>query len=142
MEHTDNIATSSITVNATAEQVWEALTNPAMVKQYLFGTEMHTTWEVGSPIVYKGEWEGKAYEDHGTVLEVEPNKKLVTSYWSIAFGPETPENFKTVTYEITPNGDMATLTITQDNNKDEKEKEHSEGNWNTVLAKFKVVLEK
>ncbi len=136
------IAQSSITINTTPDKVWNALTDPAMVKQYLFGTDMETTWEVGSPIIYKGEWEGKAYEDHGTVLEVVPNERIVTSYWSAAFGLETPENHKKVTYEITPNGDMTTLTITQDNNKDEKSKEGSEGNWNMVLGKLKELLEK
>ena len=56
-------ATTSIIVDAPRSKVWNALTDPAMVKQYLFGTTMTTTWKVGDPITYTGEWEGKSYED-------------------------------------------------------------------------------
>jgi uncharacterized protein YndB with AHSA1/START domain len=74
---------SEIIINAPAAKVWEALTNPEMVKQWLFGTEMSVTdWKVGGKISYKGEWEGKAYEDSGVIQEIEPGKKLVSTYWS------------------------------------------------------------
>lgn len=56
-------ATASIVIDAPRSKVWNALVDPAMVKQYLFGTTMTTDWAVGSPITYKGEWEGKSYED-------------------------------------------------------------------------------
>jgi hypothetical protein len=113
-----------------------------MVKQYLFGTDMETDWKEGSPITYTGEWEGKPYQDKGTVLKVIPNKLIEMSYWSIAFGPDVPENRKKVIYEITPEGENTKLTITQDNNKDEEGKNHSENNWNTVLEGLKKVVEK
>ncbi len=143
MENKNNlVAKSSITVQATPEQVWEALTNPVMVKQYLFGTDMETDWKEGSPITYSGVWEGKPYQDKGTVLKVVPNKLIETSYWSAAFGPDTPENRKKVSYEITPEGEQTKLTIRQDNNSDEKSKEASEGNWSMVLDSLKKLVEK
>ena len=139
MEYT---STSSIAIpNVTPEQIWEALTNPEIVKQYFFGTTVESDWQVGSPITYSGVWENKPYEDKGTVLEVEPKCKLVTSYWSAAFGPDTPENRKTVTYEITPTDGGTILTITQDNT-DESSKKHSEKNWNMVLDELKKLLTK
>ncbi len=137
----DHIAESAIDIKATPAEVWNALIDPEMVKQYLFGTTVNSTWEIGSPITYSGEWEGKAYEDHGTIVAVEPEVLLKTTYWSMSFGPDVPENYKTVTYIITPNGDMTTLLITQTNN-DQKTKEHSEANWNTVLKSLKDLLEK
>ena len=70
---------ASIIVHAPAAKVWEALTNPAMIKQYLFGTEAISDWKVGSPITYKGEWQGKQYEDKGTIVELEPEKRLVST---------------------------------------------------------------
>jgi uncharacterized protein YndB with AHSA1/START domain len=114
-----------------------------MVKEYLFGTQVESDWKVGSPITYKGEWQGKKYEDKGKILELEPNKKLVSTYWSSMSGkPDTPENYQTVAYELSPDGDGTKLTITQDNNATEEGKEHSESNWNGVLVKMKELLEK
>src|SRR5437016_1534435 len=73
------IAEKRVTINAPIDAVWQALIDPTLVKQYMHGTNMQTTWEVGSPITWKGEWQGKTYEDKGTVLAVEPNK-LLTIY--------------------------------------------------------------
>ncbi len=69
-----SIARKSITIHAPPSRVWEALTNPELIKQYLFGTQAISNWKVGSQIRYKGVWEGKAYEDKGTVLEVVPGE--------------------------------------------------------------------
>ena len=56
-------AAASVTIAATAERVWDALTNPSLIKQYLFGTDAISDWKPGSPITYRGVWEGKPYED-------------------------------------------------------------------------------
>ena len=50
------IAKATITINAPGSKVWEALTNPDLIKQYLFGTKVITDWQVGSPIIYEGQW--------------------------------------------------------------------------------------
>jgi uncharacterized protein YndB with AHSA1/START domain len=136
------IATVTTTINAPASKVWDALTKPDQIKQYLFGTEVTTDWQVGSPITYKGEWEGKAYEDKGKVLEIEPGKRLVSTFWSALAGlPDAPENYKTVGYELSPQGDRTRLTITQDNNATQEEATHAEQNWQMVLDGIKKLLE-
>ena len=139
-----NTATAKATtvINAPASKVWEALTQPEQIKQYLFGTQVTTDWHVGSPITYKGEWKGKAYEDKGKVLEVEPRKRLVSTFWSALAGlPDTPENYKTVRYELAPEGDRTKLTITQDNNATQEEATEAEKNWRMVLDGIKKLLE-
>jgi uncharacterized protein YndB with AHSA1/START domain len=140
----DNLtATASITVNATPERVWKALTDPAEIKQYLFGTDAKSDWKVGSSVTYTGEWEGKKYEDKGKVIESKPNKLLHTTYYSSMSGKEDkPENYSNVIYRIEPAGDQTILTIVQDNNTDEKSRDHSQANWNMVLQGFKKVVEK
>ena len=131
------------TINTPASKVWDALTNPSLIKQYLYGTEVKSDWKVGSPITYKGEWEGKSYEDKGEILQIEPNKLLVSTFWSSLAGlPDVPENYKTVRYELSPEGTGTKLTITQDNNASQEEADHSAQNWNTVLGKLKEPLEK
>ena len=53
----------SIHINATTDKVWEALTTPEIIKKYFFGTDAVSDWKVGSSLIFKGEWEGKKYED-------------------------------------------------------------------------------
>ena len=135
-------AKTSIEINSPASKVWDALTNPEMIKQYLFGTEAISDFKEGSTIVYKGIWEGKTYEDKGKILKVVPEKLFVSTYWSSMGGlPDEPENYATVTYELSEKDGSTTLTLTQDNNKTEEAKNHSEDNWNMVLSTLKKLLE-
>ena len=136
------ISEASTTINAPVSKVWDALTKPDLIKQYLFGTEVITDWKVGSPITYKGVWQGKSYEDKGKVLEIEPRKILLSTFWSSLSGlPDIPENYKTVRYELSAAGDITSLTITQDNNASQDEANHSEQNWKMVLVGIKKLLE-
>src|SRR5438270_12980908 len=132
-----------ITINASADAVWQALTDPALVKQYMHGTNMETSWKVGSPITWKGEWKGKAYEDKGKVLAVEPKKLLRTTHWSPMGGSEDkPENYHTVTYALAERGGDTVLTLRQDNNDSQEEAETmAEKNWGPVLEGLRTVAE-
>ena len=135
-------AEATTVVNVPASKVWEALTNPSLIKQYLFGTEVTSDWKVGNPITYRGEWEGKPYEDKGEILQIEPEKLLVSTFWSSLAGlPDVPESYKTVHYELSPENGGTKLTITQDNNADQAEADHSAQNWNTVMDGMKKLLE-
>jgi len=123
------VAKATTTIEVPASKVWEALTRPDLIKQYLFGTEVTTDWKVGSPITYKGVWEGKAYEDKGKIIKFEPEKTLVSTHWSPLSGvPDTPENYHTVTYQLSEKDGKTDVTILQDNNATEDEKAHSEQN--------------
>jgi len=135
-------AEATTTINAPASKVWQALVNPEIIKQYLFNTDVISDWKVGSPITYRGEWEGKSFEDKGKILEIEPEKVLKSTHWSPLSGvPDTPENYHTVTYTLLEKGDGTQVTITQDNNANEDEVKHSEQNWRTVLEGMKKLLE-
>jgi len=136
------IAKSTITINAPAAKVWEALTTPALIKQYFFGVDVVTDWKVGSPIIYKGQWQGKSFEDKGKILKFEPEKLLVSTHWSPLSGvPDSPENYHTVTYELSQHGSNTQVTLTQDNNASEEEKADSERNWKMMLDGLKKLLE-
>ena len=130
-------------IKAPVEKVWEALTTPEIIKQYLFDTNTFTDWKVGHPIIFKGEWEGKPYTDKGTILEIEKNKMIKYDYWSPRSGNEDkPENYVIITYHLKNKGDYTTLVITQENIPDEKMKEHSEENWAKVMGDMKKIVEK
>ena len=137
------VAEKRVTIDAPADAVWRALTDPELVKQYLHGTNLETDWTVGGPITWKGEWKGKPYEDKGTVLEVEPNKRLKNTHWSPMGGTEdSPENYHTVTYELTEQDGKTTLTLKQDNNASQEEADNmAENNWGPVLEGLKAMVE-
>src|SRR5512136_2605671 len=132
------VAQATVTISAPTSRVWDALTKPELVKQYLFGTQMTTDWRVGSPITYEGTWEGKAYKDKGKVLQVEPGKLLVSTYWSALSGvPDDPEYYQTVSYELFPDGSGTRLTVVQDNNETKEDADHATKNWKMVLDGMK-----
>jgi uncharacterized protein YndB with AHSA1/START domain len=132
----------SINIQAPVAKVWDALTKPEIIKQYFFGTDTITDWKVGGPIKFKGEWEGKTYEDKGTILGMEENKLIKYDYWSSMSGIEDkPENYVIITYALSGEDNNVDLTLTQENIPDEKTKAHSVENWNKVMEGLKKVVE-
>ncbi len=135
-------ATATITVQALRSKVWDALTKPEWVKQYFFGTTLVTHWKVGSDIVFRGEWDGKAYEDKGTVLTFEPMTHLSYNYWSNFCGHEDlPHLRQIITYHLEETPQGIQVRIDQTNIESQEKAEHSKNNWNTVLAGLKKVVE-
>ena len=136
------VAKASVLINATTDQVWKALVNPAAIKQYMFGTNVVSDFREGSPIVWKGEWQGKPYEDKGVILKLKPERTLQYSHYSPQSGlPDKPENYHTVTIELSGEGRQTRVSLSQDNNATEKEREHSEKNWEMMLTSLKKFLE-
>lgn len=137
------IAKVSIMIKAPIDKVWDALINPAMIKQYMFGTEVISNWQVGSAIVWKGIWKEKPYEDKGKILKIDPEQTLQYSHFSpLAELPDVPENYHTVTYELSKERNEVLVILSQDNNENENAKEHSKEMWQKLLDELKKVLEK
>jgi uncharacterized protein YndB with AHSA1/START domain len=133
---------TSISINADASKVWDALTKPEKIKKYLMGTNVKTDWKEGSPITYEGEYNGKTYKDKGMIKKIEPAKILQTTYWSSMGGKEDkPENYNLVTYRLNEKDGKTVVTLSQDNINSEKEKEHVTENWKSVLQGLKNVVE-
>ena len=133
----------SVSIKAPVSQVWDALTNPELIEQYFFGTRVFSDWKVGSPIIFKGVWQDKGYEDKGHILALEHEKLLTYDYWSNFSGTEDrPENYATITYSLETVNDETVFTITQNGFKDQKTIEHSEQNWGMVLNSLRQLLEK
>ncbi len=138
----DLIAHVSIVIHAPPATVWDALTNPAVIKQYMFGTTVVSDWKQGSTIVWKGEWQGQKYEDRGVILSFESERLIRYSHFSPLSGkPDLPENYHIVTIRLSRRGDETFMTLTQDNNIDENSRKHSEENWNAMFVSLKRILE-
>jgi uncharacterized protein YndB with AHSA1/START domain len=141
----DLIVSQSIDVNAPASKVWEALTKPEIIKEYLFGTETLTDWRPGSEIFFQGEYEGKTYRDKGIILAMEPEKLISYSYWSAFTGlADLPENYSTVTYTLShPHGpDSTTFNWTQEGFASEDGYHHSKDGMSAFLEQIKEIMER
>jgi uncharacterized protein YndB with AHSA1/START domain len=136
------VATASILINAPIEKVWDALVDPAAIKQYFFSTTVVSDWHPGSPIIWKGEWQGKAYADKGVILQYEPGRIIQYSHFSPLTGlPDKPENYHTVTIQLSVIKDQTRVMLSQDNNSTEEDRAHSEQNWGMMLAALKKFIE-
>ncbi|MEI9918925.1 MAG: SRPBCC domain-containing protein [Bacteroidota bacterium] len=143
MNTEDIIARVSTTIDASADEVWEALVNPEIIKQYMFGTEVVSDFNIGSPITWKGEWEGKRYEDKGEIREYQKDRLLQYTHYSPLTGEkDLPENYHIVTIILVEIGGETNVTLTQDNNPTDKSREHSEKNWKMMLEGLKKTVER
>jgi len=139
----NHVATSVTMIDAGPERVWDVITDPAAVKEFMFGATLQTDWRVGSPITWQGEWEGKPFQDKGRILEVEPGRKLVYTHFSPLSGQEdTPENYHTLEWTLEDQGGATKLSLSQDNNPSEEAAAHSKGMWDKLVADVKVLAER
>jgi uncharacterized protein YndB with AHSA1/START domain len=136
------VARGSIAIAASKARVWDGLTNPDIIKQFMFGVDAECDWHEGSPLILRGVWQGKPFEDRGTVLRVEAGRLLEYTHFSPMSGAEDlPENYHTITVELEEDDDRTVVSLAQDNNATEDERDHSASMWATMLATLKDVLE-
>jgi uncharacterized protein YndB with AHSA1/START domain len=139
---TDHVATASTTVDADPDRVWQAMTDPKLVAEYMMGSEVASDWQPGSPITWTGEWEGKPYQDKGEVLQAEPGRLLeVTHYSPMTGADDVPENYHRVRYELSPSRDSTTVELTQDGCDSAEQAKQFSQNWQGMLDGLKKVAE-
>jgi uncharacterized protein YndB with AHSA1/START domain len=132
----------SVTIDAPTTKVWDALTTPELIKQWFFGVDTETDWKEGSSIVHRGEWQGKPYEDKGTIVKFEPQRALVHTHWSPASGlPDSEENYQRVAWTLDGEDGKTELTVTETNLPSEDAKSVSDQSWQMVLDNLKKLLE-
>lgn len=134
------VAQVSKTIDAPADKVWKTMTSTDPADRFFMGATVDSDFQVGSPITFKGDYEGKSFEDKGQILEARPQRRLSFSHFSASSGqPETPDNYHTVTFDLQPDGDATKVTLTQANltggvsASDRLHKAQYEKNWSGVL---------
>ncbi|MDJ0459676.1 SRPBCC domain-containing protein [Arthrobacter sp. NQ7] len=97
-------------IKATPQQVWEALTNPALTIQYPFGGAVESDWRPGSDYVTKSA-DGASVMYDGKVLESEPPWRLVRSV-HVKFSPAfTGHQEMTIRWDVEQFGETCKVTI-------------------------------
>jgi uncharacterized protein YndB with AHSA1/START domain len=130
--------------------VWDALVNPEKTKQYMFGCETVSDWQTGSPLFWKGVYEGNEMVFvKGYVLEFNPPHELrYTVIDPTADMEDIPANYLNVTYTLEEKNGQTLLTVTQDGFERAAEGEkryrdvYNEGlGWSPILIEIKKLLE-
>jgi uncharacterized protein YndB with AHSA1/START domain len=135
-----HVAKIELDINAPVEKVWDGLINPSIIKKYMGGSIVHSDWKPGSPITWKGEWEGRIYTDHGKILKFEPYHKL--QYTHVSGNDKTkPEDFHTVNIVLSEKGNQTHLALEQDNNTNQESRSQAEQNWTMMFNGLKDILE-
>lgn len=143
------IVKSTITFQAPPARVWDALTNPAQTKKYMFGCEALSDWKVGSPLIWKGNFNGvELVAVKGNIVKIRPGKFLAyTTIDPNSKVPDLPENYLTVTYELSEEGGQTLLTVTQGDYRTvaEGDKRYKEtidgGGWTPILDQIRKLVE-
>lgn len=139
----DKTLNKKIRINAPTSKVWDTLTNPDQIKQWLYGTNVISDWKVGSSILSTGNWQGTEYKDKGTILKFQTEKIFQYNYWSGFSGlPDSSENYSIITFDLTPEESNTVLTLTQSNFSTESAYQHSDKNWDATLEVMKKLIEK
>ena len=133
---------STIKINASAQSVWDAITKPELVKRWQYGSDILTTWEIGSDIKFRTEWKGKVFEQWGKVLEIRPNE--LVKYSLFAPRPDLedkPENYFIMSYALTQQDGQTKLVIIQEDNRPNAVQDEPQGEENPVLKSLKELAE-
>ena len=139
----DHVARAEVVVDAGQDAVWAALTDPAAVAEWMLGAEVSTDWQVGSPITWRGELDGRAYEDKGEVLAVDPPNRLSVTHYSPLLGQaDAPENYHTIVYELSGGDGPTTLSLTQDGNDSAEQAAQFSTTWQHMLDALKGTVER
>ncbi len=135
------------TIKATADKVWDAITNPDKIEQYMFGSRIETDWKPGSKSNFYIEQDEKQITIvKGEVIRNVPGKLLEHTLFPHNAGiQDTPENYIVITYELQEFDGETDLMITQ---KGFKYVENglqryidTQKGWKVALPKLKEVAE-
>ncbi|MEO8068990.1 MAG: SRPBCC family protein [Flavobacteriales bacterium] len=133
-----HIAKATTVIHEPIETVWKALLDPDMNAKFMMGARVITDWKEGSSIIWKGEWQGKPYEDRGTVIAVREPDML--KYTHNSGSGDNPGQQHTVVIELKEVAGITHVRVTQDNNADAEACAKSQKNWNTMLDAFKKAM--
>src|ERR1041384_3371458 len=103
----EQVASKTVEIDAPASRVWDALTDPALMKQWMADSDTEisilTDWTVGNPIVMYGKLHRMKFENKGRVLQFERERILRYSHLSsLSRLPDEPSSYSIIEFRLTP----------------------------------------
>ena len=138
----EDVEVFQVSINATAQAIWDAIVKPEFTTRYFHGGRIETTGEAGTPMRMFGP-DGTTWGDE-VIQESEPPRRLVVGWRSLYNAEMAAEPRSRIAWEIEPrDGGVCLVTLIHD------QLEHSpktalnvsgEG-WMGVLSGLKTLLE-
>ncbi len=129
-----------IFIRTTPAKLWEALTDPQIIRQYWFNTTVECKWTKGSP--WKMARPDGSLTDTGEILEIAPPQRMVIR-WQHEWMPELKaEGPSRCTIELEPVDNAVKLTVTHEIDRPESKLITAvSGGWPRLLSNLKSLLE-
>lgn len=142
----EEVASKTIEINAPSFKVWEALTDPELMKQWMADSEteinIRTDWTVRSPILMYGKLHRIKFENTGRVLQFDPGKVLEYNHLSsLSRLPDEVKNYSIIEFRLEPIENQTSLTLTLSNFPTEAILKHLVFYWNVTLEILKKMIE-
>ena len=131
-------AVFEIFIKATPEQVWEAITDPALRARYSFGVGTVSDWSPGSR--YLAAVPDVVEIASGENLVVDPPRLLVQTFDALWSDEVRAQGTTRVTWEIEAVADSCRLTVVHDHLPHDADAELY-GGWPMILSGLKTLLE-
>lgn len=144
LDPSDKVVQKTIRINAPVSKVWETITEPALIREWLFDSpvDVISDWKEGSSMIFKGKFHNKPYEDKGTILNYEPERLLRYTFWShLSQLPDAPEHYSVIEFRLAPDGDHTELMLTQSNFILDTIYRHSNYYWTLTIDRLKKTIE-
>ena len=107
---TKPVHVEQIFIDATPEQVWEALTDPEFTRQFFFSGRVSSDFTPGARLVYHDARDG-SLQIEGIVVEAEPPRRLVLDEKYVWAPDVAADPVHREVWEIEPAGTMCKLTV-------------------------------
>jgi uncharacterized protein YndB with AHSA1/START domain len=126
-------------IKTTPEKLWEALTSSEFSRRYWFGTELRSSFKVGSPFALVM---GGKVTDSGEILEADRPRRLSYTFKHELDDEMRKEGTTKVVFTLEPHGELVKLTLTHEGfAKDSRLLDGISKGWPAILASLKSLLE-
>jgi uncharacterized protein YndB with AHSA1/START domain len=129
---------TQIDIQATPEEVWQALTDPIKTRAYYYGTEILSDWQPGS------RWTSESGDElylEGELIEIDPPRRIVQTFHVTGDEPAAADAPSRVTWEVSSEIEGVTRVRVVHEGMGQATRDYTDGGWEHILQGLKGVAE-
>ena len=129
---------AEILVEATPDEVWDALTSPEKTRDYYYGTDILSDWQPGS------RWTSESGDElylEGELIEVDRPRRIVQTFHVAIEEPAASDPPSRVTWEVVPVDAATTRVRMIHEDMGQATRDYVDGGWEHILSGLKRVVE-